>query len=566
MKNATPEYIAQYEKSGRQSARVSFAFQDGTTITTSDLSDFMEIRLDDATGDDNNFSVGSAIPKELSLSLNNRAGKFSGHDFFGCKITAAAGFVFGWSSQNLDLGTFYVDESVAPGITIQIKAYDKLMFADIPYTPGITFPCSAGALAYDVCDKCDIVLSSTSFQHSDFSIESVPENATCREIIEAIAAVTGTFARISSSEELEFRWYEETDAEITHLRTKNIATDQVTITGVKIYSGSELLAESGADGYCVSVRDNMFINANNAQAEADFLASVLVGQSFRPLQASFPADARWEAGDIVTVTDDLGDSYTAYVTRHNFVVYGASTIVCGAETPAVNSSQRTSEAAKAVIQSRRYTNERILAEQTARETAIQNLIEALAEAPGLYPSEETQPDGSTIYYFHDQPLRANSQTILQINGSAIAVSRDGGDTWPTALDYSGNAILNKVYAVGIDASFLTTGQLIARDANGNITFSVNLDTGDVSDRALAIFQNALGEWIRMTGSSLEMGKPDNPVKMILTAERLSFVQNGAELVWFAYNGTNTNRMTITESMDTLGLTWTKDEDGYIFVR
>ena len=57
---------------------------------------------------------------------------------------------------------------------------------------------------------------------------------------------------------------------------------------------------------------------------------------------------------------------------------------------------------------------------------------------GTYKTEETQLDGSIIYYLHDQPLLENSTNIWKMTALAFAVSSDGGTTWNAGLDSNGN--------------------------------------------------------------------------------------------------------------------------------
>ena len=58
-------------------------------------------------------------------------------------------------------------------------------------------------------------------------------------------------------------------------------------------------------------------------------------------------------------------------------------------------------------------------------------------------------------------------------------SVDGGETY-NGLDWSGTAILQKIYTVGIDAAYIDTGKLQVVDNTGKTLFSADMDTGEVA--------------------------------------------------------------------------------------
>ena len=238
-------------------------------------------------------------------------------------------------------------------------------------------------------------------------------------------------------------------------------------------------ASSGKDGYKLSVKNNILIESGKEQTCADYLAGRLVGLTFRPLKITVPGDPTVEAGDKITVTDETGATYSSLVTHAVYQVLDAQTIECNAESPTVNSSSRLSEAAAAVIKARKYTDTLIKDEQSARETAVQNLADSLAASSGMYTTTETQDDGSVKYYIHDRPKKSESTVIVELSSEALAMSKDGGKTWPYAIDFSGNAILNKIYAIGLDASYINSGELSVKTSDGTVVMYINAETGQV---------------------------------------------------------------------------------------
>ena len=54
-----------------------------------------------------------------------------------------------------------------------------------------------------------------------------------------------------------------------------------------------------------------------------------------------------------------------------------------------------------------------------------------------------------------------------MTAAAIAVSVDGGKSYVTGITADGNAILNRIYAVGINADYINTGTITVNDSSGN---------------------------------------------------------------------------------------------------
>lgn len=97
----------------------------------------------------------------------------------------------------------------------------------------------------------------------------------------------------------------------------------------------------------------------------------------------------------------------------------------------------------------------------AYKIAEQQLTSLLAQSFGVFKTEEVLPDGSTVHYMHDKPTLSASTNIWKMTGDAFAVSSDGGETWNAGLDASGNAILNVLSVIGINASWINADDLSA---------------------------------------------------------------------------------------------------------
>ena len=97
--------------------------------------------------------------------------------------------------------------------------------------------------------------------------------------------------------------------------------------------------------------------------------------------------------------------------------------------------------------------------------AEQQLAGLMSKSFGVFNTEEVLEDGSSIIYMHDKPTLASSKNVWKMTGDAFAVSTDGGKTWKAGIDASGNAILNILSVIGIDATWIRANNLSSISAN-----------------------------------------------------------------------------------------------------
>lgn len=120
---------------------------------------------------------------------------------------------------------------------------------------------------------------------------------------------------------------------------------------------------------------------------------------------------------------------------------------------------------------------RDLSKKTAAyKIAEQQLTSLLAQSFGIFKTEQVLEDGSTICYLHDKPALAGSTNIWKMTGDAMAVSSDGGQTWNAGMDATGNAVMNILSVIGIDASWINADNLTA--------ISSNLGGWEITDRGI----------------------------------------------------------------------------------
>nr|DAZ26264.1 MAG TPA: tail protein [Caudoviricetes sp.] len=451
MRNTSSKFKTQIKGNREFCAKIIINYADGNSQTLTDLQDFMQIKIADECSGTSEFEIGAAVIGEALITLNNRTGKFDGKNFYGAHISAYVGILVDGKPELLEMGHYIVDEPVSPGISIALTAYDNMILLDKLYEPKIAYPATLASIVKDACSQCGVILESSQFPRSSYAIEKAPENATCREIVAAAAQLAGCYAKARPNGRIAITWYASTVSQsIDILYGKSICTDDVTITGTEVVVG-ETTAKSGADGYRLSISDNILLAEDKAQETATYLGNKLIGLKFRPLSVTCKSDPSIEAGDRITVRDEKGNEYETVVTSTAFAVLESQKIACNAASPTINGGKRLSETSKAIIANRKYADEAVEHERSEREAALEEMNKQLAESSGMYITSKKQEDGSTIYYAHDKPKLSESQIVWKMTATAIGISADGGKTYPYGLDVSGKAILDRIYVIGINA-------------------------------------------------------------------------------------------------------------------
>lgn len=105
--------------------------------------------------------------------------------------------------------------------------------------------------------------------------------------------------------------------------------------------------------------------------------------------------------------------------------------------------------------------------------------ELAANTLGFYYTEEKTEDGSIIAYRHDRPNLSESKIIYKTGIEGFFLSIDGGQTWKAGFDSNGDAVLNILYAIGIQSKWINTRGFTATNNSGKETFKIDENTGDV---------------------------------------------------------------------------------------
>lgn len=162
------------------------------------------VELDDDCYEKGNI-FGTAIAKALSFEIDSSV-DLEGKEFkYFTGIKTSAGIEW------IDLGT-YITQDPEPNDTTKIttiNAIDYMLKTNIEYTSDLQYSnnnVTLGQVAQEACNKAGITLATTDFPNVDFIVDSnqFPQGTLIRQVISAIAQISGTVAKIKNDDKLYF--------------------------------------------------------------------------------------------------------------------------------------------------------------------------------------------------------------------------------------------------------------------------------------------------------------------------------------------------------------------------
>ena len=347
-----------------------------------------------------------------------------------------------------------------------------------------------------------------------------------------------------------------------------VSSDDIIITGIKL-KNRENEAMYGSAGYVLELENDLVADSDLDTVAAQ-IGDSIIGAKFRNMSGELAYNPLIEFGDMAYTYDRKWNRYITPLTDVSCSVNGKTTVKTQADDPIRGMSKFVSDGTKAIVEARRLVQK----EKTAREKAVEKLEETLKNSSGLYETSVAQEDGSTITYLHDKPTLAESKNVIKFTAEAIGVSNDGGKTYPFGFQLTGTMITKLLYAEGINADFINAGALTIKDEQGNIIFSVNMDTNSVyiNPEYLMIGDVSLSDKIKELDENVATAKNmtmtlSNEYQAISTDENGNIpgefpqVQTTAQVMYGMMDVTDDCSYTITESENVTG-SWDKSTHTY----
>lgn len=537
----------------KEQAEVTFL--DGTKLSLTE-NDFTVSNnsMTDGAGS-SGLPLGAAIQRQIQIELMNDDDHLEKYDFVGATIRLYLTFWLPKTKEQkeriekIEYGYFTVTKPETYGQTVIVTAVDDMYRSDKAFYSDLIFPARASELFIEMCEHCGIQPGSTVFRNYDFVITEKPtgDNLTFRSVFGYLAMLAAGNARISRQGTLEilsynFSVFDQEGAQIQNLRnfsSLKFGTEDVVITGIRMKVKGKTSEEDqtflcGQEGYLLEVENPLA--TGQEQKLVDSIGERLIGVHLRDFSGDHVAYPLAEFMDPVYIEDRRGRKYPSVITDIDFTFCGITTLKNSAISAIRNGSKFASGASKTYEETRKLITE----EREARDTAIENLAKKLESSSGLFCTKEEQPDGSIIYYMHDKATLADSMIVWKLTAEAIGISTDGGKTYPTGLDATGTAILDKIYTIGLDATHIIAGILDA-----NIVKIKNLHLKDISDTKGVTLDATLD------GISSEVSKKVGDAEIISkinqSAEEVSI---NADKINFTGSATFTNAVNANSTVST----------------
>lgn len=459
------------------------------------------------------FPLGVAVGKIIRIEIFNDNDRLSSYDFYEAVIDLRLSLELSENTEVLNYGTYTVIEPETYGETVIVQAMDNMYKADKDYSTSLNFPVSLGAAMLDSAQTCGVTLLTTTFKNDNFMIHQAPEGITHRTFWAMAAMIACGFARINYNGQLcinsyDFSAFNEGIADLDggifdsdtpyssgddadggtfnpwntgyeydsglfsqmenyhvfyDFGTLTVTADDVVITGIET-TADETRYLSGNEGYTLSVENQLI--AGQEQSAIDLIAQSIVGIRFRPFEGEHIAYPLAEFGDLAYIIDRKNNAYQTILTDVDFEFSNVTTFKCSAESPLRNSSKYNSQLTQAVVKARKETEKQL----SSYDLNVQNMTSIMANSLGMFESYEDTENGGRITYQHNKPNREDSNILWRKSEQGFQVSTDGGNSWNAGITADGNAVLNVLSVVGINADWIKVGTMSAdRIYGGTLT-------------------------------------------------------------------------------------------------
>lgn len=523
MRNLSTEFKEQQNSGNRNYLKYAdFTFTDGSTLSITDKDLWSNgFKFEDAVSQSGSFDIGAAIVNKLTLQINNFSGKYTDYIWDGARVVCYIGLELSTGIEKIRICTMTVTDAPYQNTAIiSLACEDSMRLFDRDYSDSkLSYPATRLQIIQDACEVCGVTLQSTRFDNDDFVIQNRPDDSsiTFRQVIAWIAQMGCQWAKSDEYGRLCLGWYErevpdkfynlvetpwkDTDgndildtkgAQIITIMQKGITaidTNEFTpwlydieITGVKVTEYVENSSQneaktyqSGESGYVIEISDNKLIQEGSGEKICQIIADRCVGLKFRPFTTGALTNIAWEAGDTIEISDRNGKQYKSFLTSVALNPGTFEQLECSAKSVSRNKQKQYSLNQQVQAENKKNLRD----ERTAREKAIEELSNRLAESSGVYTTVEQQPDGSNIYYLHNKPQLSDSDIVWKMTAEAWAVSTDGGQHWNGGMTVDGDVIARILTATGVNADWINTGTIKAIDKDGNTNFLVDVTTGRV---------------------------------------------------------------------------------------
>ena len=283
--------------------------------------------------------IGQFVARQLTCNIKNITDDFYIGDR---EIILYLGIKVGENTTWYSLGNFLVnkiEEDEVKDVT-SFKGLDYTKKFNKVYEDELEYPCTALALAQNVCEQCGCELGSTSFKNSDYIIEGnvFTNNETCREVMKQIGKLAFSWVRVDWDNKIYIDFNPETivreENKIDNSKYYDLITkkdiygpiNKVTI-GYSMISGEQTYESDDDDIELngekeISVFDNPLVY-NSEQRDNIIQSSVdLIGFHYRPCELTTIGHPWLKGNEKLEIIDMENVSHETYAFDRTIEYFG----------------------------------------------------------------------------------------------------------------------------------------------------------------------------------------------------------------------------------------------------
>lgn len=524
-------------------ATARIVLQDGTTILSESPTGTAILsakRTECVQPDGDDLAPGAACSTELEIKLQAAEGAT-------IPITAGSAFAYYETNGGAEelIGQFIAEQPTKSGYyQYSVIAYDRMTLADKDLSGWLreqqeAFPMTLWALAQAVADQCGLTVASTGLPiNGSYQVQAFyADGVTGRQILAWIAQASGTFCRVNPAGALVFDWY--ADAELSYgitaggqqgsvraivrldgdtLRTQQALVYRIGLDAPFYFQGSlayEQYSCQKIDKVQIKLTDddvgaiyppdeeatnalvlegNLLLTtgtADNLQPVAQALYERFKDVTYVPCTLKVQTSVGIRPGQIVQVTDAVGNSFKTYIMQAEYSG-GVATL---------SSTGNPSRTSTAAVNYKSYTNLtgkvlEISASVDGLKIANRDLQGNLASleltVEGIETNVQKQLDDMTDYV--DQKTgEIKDQAVSEAVSSAMQQVNESLSFYPTKVEMN-SAIEQSASEINLTVNqkltgYSTTSQM-QQYVNGQ-TSGILKDAKDYTDGQLELYPTTI---------------------------------------------------------------------------
>lgn len=305
------------------------------TLNEYDIKDFTI--LDDIYTPEQGF-IGSVIAKQLTLNLF----KPSNVDLTDREVEVFIGIDIPEEEETryVPFGTFIIQKPENEQVTekTSFEAFDFMVKFNLKFEDTLTYPCTVKDVLNAICEQCGVELATTSFVNQNFLVENnqFVNGESCRDVLKAIAQISGSFARIGRDDKLYLDFPHQENAELfagtdytKDLKVNNVfgAVNRLVLRMSQV-EGENVVAQDDEaierDGIKeLVISDNPFTYTQEKRENAiEEIWNKVKGLTYVDYDMKVIPRPYMDAGDAIILLTPNNEQYNSYLFTHELYFNG----------------------------------------------------------------------------------------------------------------------------------------------------------------------------------------------------------------------------------------------------